>query len=143
MRDRFCGVAEENIEIVRRLFAAIRDRDLDTMLRLYDPEIQFRPLTGTRIESGGYRGHAGIRAYFDEAGTVWERMHPYADDLRVEGDTVVTIGHCEVRGRESGAETDTPMAWIFRVRNGRIVSTQAFSEVEDALGVAGLSGQTS
>jgi ketosteroid isomerase-like protein len=134
-------VTEENVEIVRRLFAAIRERDLGEMLRIYDPEIEFRPLTGTRIETGGYRGHAGIRAYFEEAGTVWETMHPYADDVRAEGETVVALGHCEVRGRESGAETDTPMAWIFRVRNGRILSTQAFSDAEDALRVAGLSGQ--
>ena len=135
-------MAEENVEIVRRLFAAIRERNLDEMLRIYDPEIEFRPLTGTRIESGGYRGHDGIRAYFEEAGTVWETMHPYVDDVRADGDTVVAIGHCEVRGRESGAETDTPMAWIFRVRNGLILSTQAFSDAEDALRVAGLSGQT-
>jgi ketosteroid isomerase-like protein len=32
------------------------------------------------------------------------------------------------------------MAWVIRVRDGRIVSTQAFSEPGDALTAAGLEG---
>ena len=36
--------------------------DLDTLLQLYHPDVQFLPLTGTRVESGGYRGHDGVRA---------------------------------------------------------------------------------
>jgi ketosteroid isomerase-like protein len=131
-------MADDNAEIVRRNFEAICARDVDALIRLYHPDAEFRPLTGTRIESGGYQGHEGIRAYFEEAGAVWERMAPYADDLQARGDLVVAIGGCKVRGRESGAETDTPMAWVIRLRDGRIASTQAFSAAEDALAAAGL-----
>ena len=127
-----------NAEIVRSNFEAIRSRDVDALLRLYHPDGVFRPLTGTRIESGGYRGHDGIRAYFDEVDEVWDQMTPYADDLRTHGDVVVAIGGCKVRGRESGAESDSPMAWVFRIREGRILSTHAFSDAGDALADAGM-----
>jgi ketosteroid isomerase-like protein len=59
----------ENVDLVRRSFEAMSAWDVDTLLRLYDPEVEFLPLTGTRVESGGYRGHEGVRAYFAEVGT--------------------------------------------------------------------------
>jgi ketosteroid isomerase-like protein len=133
-------MAHDNAEIARRNFEAICARDIDALIRLYHPDAEFRPLTGTLIESGGYQGHEGIRAYFEEADEIWEQMVPYADDLQARGDLVVAIGGCRVRGRESGAETDTPMAWVIRLRDGRIVSTRAFSEPDDALSAAGLEG---
>ena len=55
-------MSQGNVEIVRKSFAAIARGDVKGLLELYDPDIQFLPLTGTRVESGGYRGHAGLRA---------------------------------------------------------------------------------
>jgi ketosteroid isomerase-like protein len=134
-------MSEDGSEVIRSSFEAIRTRDIDALVALYDPNSEFRPLTGTLIESGGYRGHEGIRAYFQEVDQVWEMMDPYAEDLRVHGEIVVAIGGCRVRGRESGAEADTPMAWVFRLRDGLILSTQAFSKAEEALSAAGLVAQ--
>jgi ketosteroid isomerase-like protein len=131
-------MADENFETVRRAFEAIGRRDMDALLRLYQPNAEFRPLTGTLVESGGYHGHEGIRAYFEEIDPVWDQMLPHADDLRAHGDLVVVVGGCVVRGRESGAETDAAMAWVFRVRDGRIASHQAFADAEEALSAAGL-----
>lgn len=34
--------------------------DVDALLGLYGADVDFLPLTGTRVESGGYRG---MRAY--------------------------------------------------------------------------------
>ena len=133
-------MADDNVEVVRRTFEAICKRDVDSLVRLYEPNAVFRPLTGTQVESGGYRGHDGIRAYFEEVDTVWDQMLPHADDMRSNGDLVVVIGGCMVRGRESGAETDRAMAWVFQVRDGRVASHQAFSEAGDALSAAGLEG---
>jgi ketosteroid isomerase-like protein len=134
-------MSDDNVEVIRRTFEAIRCRDIDSLIRLYEPDAQFRPLTGTLVESGGYRGHDGIRAYFEEVDTVWDQMLPHADDMRANGDLVVVIGGCMVRGRESGAETDTAMAWVFRVRDGRIASHQAFFEADEALEAAGLASR--
>ena len=55
--------------------------DTEGLLELYDPGIEFQPLTGTRVESGGYIGHAVVREYFAEIVDVWEELHPYADDV--------------------------------------------------------------
>ena len=104
-------MSQQNVEIVRRTFEAIGRWDIDALLELYDPEITFLPLTGTRVESGGYVGHDGVRAYFEEVAEIWSELQPRADDTRTTGDHVVVLGGCAVRGKGSGVESDDPMAW--------------------------------
>ena len=119
---------------------AIHRWDIDALLELYDSDLHFLPLTGTRVESGGYLGHAGVRDYFEEVADVWEELHPYGDDFRIVGSDVVVLGGCAVRGRGSGAVTDTPMAWVMTVRNGKITSHRGFRTREEALEAVGLRG---
>lgn len=75
-------MSQENVEVVRLTFEAIGGWDIDALLKLYDPEIEYLPLTGARVESGGYVGHAGVREYFEEVAEIWEELHPRADDVR-------------------------------------------------------------
>jgi ketosteroid isomerase-like protein len=128
----------ESIQVVRDVLAAVAAADVDALLELYDPEIVFQPLTGTVDKSGGYHGHEGVRRYFEEIEPVWREMRPYADDYRQFDDRVVAVGGCLVKGRESGAETTTPMAWVFTVRDGLIVSSRAYRTVEEALETVGV-----
>ena len=131
-------MSQENVEIVKRSFDAIGRGDVEGLLELYDRDVLFLPLTGTQVESGGYRGHAGVRAYFVEVADVWEQLRPYAEDIRTVGDNVVVLGGCAVRGRTSGVETDTPMAWVATVRNGKIASHRGYRTNDEALEAAGL-----
>jgi ketosteroid isomerase-like protein len=91
-----------HVEIVRSAFDAIRRRDLDALLALYDPEIEFLPLTGTRVEHGGYAGHSGVLSYFDEVAEVLEEMRPYAETTRAVGEHVVVLGGRSAQGRRAG-----------------------------------------
>jgi ketosteroid isomerase-like protein len=128
----------ENVELVRRSFEAMSSWDVDVLLRLYDPEVEFLPLTGTRVESGGYRGHEGVRGYFAEARDIWDVLEPDGHEYRDLGDCVVVAGHCRVRGRVSGAESDSACAWVIGVRDGTIVSHRTCATYDEALQAAGL-----
>ena len=131
-------MSQQNVEIARRTFDAIGNWDIDALLELYDPEITFLPLTGTRVESGGYVGHAGVRAYFQEVAEIWSELRPRADDTRTTGDHVVVLGGCAVRGRGSGVESDDPMAWVLTVRDGKVTSHRGYRTREEALDAVGL-----
>jgi len=132
-------VADLNTRIARQSFEAIGRRDIEGLLELYDPAIEFEPLTGMQVESGGYHGHLGVRRYLEEAAQVWEEMLPHADDVRSVGDRVLVLGGCAVRGRGSGAITDQPMAWVLTMRDGRVLRHQAFRSHEEGLAEVGLS----
>ena len=132
-------VAERNAQVARQTFEAICRRDLDDLLELYDPDIEFQPLTGMQVELGGYQGHSGVRRYLEEAAEVWDEMLPHADDLRATDEHVVILGGCAVRGRGSGAITDSPMAWVLTFRDGKVIRHRAYRTSEEALEAAGLS----
>jgi uncharacterized protein len=127
----------ENVELVRRSFVAISAWDIDALLRLYDPDVEFLPLTGTRVESGGYRGHDGVRAYLAEAQDLWDVLEPEGHQYTDLGDRVVVAGRCRVRGRSSGAESNPECAWVISVRDGRIVSHRACVSADEAVRRAG------
>jgi ketosteroid isomerase-like protein len=131
-------MSRENVEVVRLTFEAIGRWDIDALLELYDPEIEYLPLTGTRIESGGYIGHSGVREYFEEVAEIWEELHPRADDVQTVGDQVLVLGGCAVRGRGSGAESDSPMAWVLTFRNGKVTRHRGYGTREEALEAVGL-----
>jgi ketosteroid isomerase-like protein len=126
----------ENVELVRRSFEAMSAWDVDALLRLYDPDVEFLPLTGTRVEGGGYRGHEGVRAYFAEARDLWDVMEPEGHEFSELGESVLVAGRCRVRGRLSGAESYPACAWVIRVRDGRIVSHRTCATYDEAVRIA-------
>ena len=132
-------MSDEHAEVTRRTFEAIGRWDIDGLLELYDPEIEYLPLTGTRVESGGYIGHAGVREYFEEVAEIWEELHPRAEHVQTVGDQVVVLGACLVRGRGSGVESDGPMAWVLTVRDGKVTRHRGYRTSEEALAAVGLS----
>jgi ketosteroid isomerase-like protein len=126
----------ENVTLVTRSFEAICAWDVETLLRLYHPDVVFMPLTGTRVESGGYRGHDGVRAYMSEAQDLWEVLEPVGELFTDFGDHVLVAGRCRVRGRSSGAESNPVCAWVVGVRDGLIVSHRACESWDEALEMA-------
>ena len=128
----------DNVALVRRTFEAIRAWDIEELLTLYHPDVVFLPLTGTQVETGGYRGHDGVRAYLAEARDLWEVLEPEGHHYEDLGDRVVVGGTCRVRGRASGAESTPVCAWVIGVRDDLIVSHQACSTLEEAERIAGV-----
>jgi ketosteroid isomerase-like protein len=126
----------ENVELVRRSFEAISAWDIDALLRLYHPDVAFLPLTGTRVESEGYRSHEGVRAYLAEARQLWDVLEPEGHEYTDLGDRVLVAGRCRVRGR-SGAESYPACAWVIGVREGKIVSHTTCATYDEAVRVAG------
>jgi ketosteroid isomerase-like protein len=132
-------MSQEHVEIARRSLEAIADRDVAELLSLYAPEIEFLPLTGTHVGSGGYRGHSGVRTYLAEAEAVWDVVRPEPEAMHAVGDDVVVFGHCAIRGKASKLETREAMAWVITVRDGKVVRHRACRTSQEALEAAGLS----
>jgi ketosteroid isomerase-like protein len=126
----------ENVALVRMSFEVMAAWDVDALLRLYATDVEFLPLTGTRVETGGYHGHDGVRAYFAEARELWDVLEPHGVEYRDLGDRVLVGGHCRVRGRTSGAESDPPCAWVIGVRDGKIISHRTCTNVDEAREIA-------
>ena len=123
-------MAQARADIVRRVLNAVGRRDLDCLLELTDPEIEWRSFFS---ELGEYRGHDGMRRYLDDVSEAWEILNVEVDDLLESGDLVIGVGRIHFRGKESGAASHSPAGWVFRLRNGRVLRFRAFRDPEQTL----------
>ena len=117
-----------SIDIVRRAYEAFRHRDLATLEEISDPEIEISSVTG--ILSGRetpYQGIAALVSYIRDVSTIWDEIELVPEDFHeLEGDRVLVFGR--VRASRRSAEIDTPNAWLWTLREGRVVSVQVYAE---------------
>ena len=104
-----------NAGLVRRLYEAFADRDVDALLDVVAPEIEFFGPTATLLNEGRcYRGHEGMRRYLRDVEALWQDLEVDPQTLREVGNHVVALGRVRARAHD-GMELDTPAAWVWRV----------------------------
>ena len=131
-------MSQENVEIVRAAFDAYFRGDMESVLRLMDPEIVV--MQPPEVPDGRtLHGHAGVM----EAIAAWPEQW---DDYQLEivqivdaGDNVVVRTHQRGRGKGSGVEVEDEIWFVAGFRNGRIADWRMFGAESDALEAAGLS----
>jgi ketosteroid isomerase-like protein len=135
------AVSENNLEIARRGWDALNQRDLDTVLSLVHPDVEWRPALGP----GGMEGNVylGKEAYArwlrEELPEVWEDFR--GEDLQfreLSDGRVLLLGFIHSRGRASGAEVRVPFGQLAQFRDGQVVRIDAFPDHASALEAAGL-----
>ena len=129
-------MSEENVERARQIMEAVAERDLQRLLSLTDPQVEWHSFFDLG-EKGTYRGHDGMRRYVSDLHDAWEIIRPEVDDTLCVGDVVVLVGRVHYRGRDSGVEADAPAGWIFKFDRGRLTLFQAFNEPERVLEATG------
>jgi ketosteroid isomerase-like protein len=124
-------VADMDVMVVKAVFAAFAERDVERVLELIDPEVEFTPVTNDfagRTEP--YRGHEGIREYLRDVSLVWDDLRLTPSEYRKVGGNVLVIGR--VSARSAARIVDGSTGWIWRVRDGRVVYGRVYASAGDA-----------
>ena len=123
-------MSQENVESVRRTIEAYNRRDVEALLDELDPEVEWRPSLPVLL--GGdetvYRGHDGARKLLRDLDEVLVERQLDLPEIRDEGDRVVAKGSLRIRGKSSGALTESPFTWVAEFKNGRAVRIQTYLE---------------
>jgi ketosteroid isomerase-like protein len=130
-------MSQENVEMVRRWNTAYNERDLDTLLRLTDPNFEFRSIF-VGIESV-FRGHDGLRSYFEQVDDVYERFQVLPERYVDAGAAVLIVTRTEWRGKESGAGGTMPLFVAAWVKAGKVFHLHTYTEGKEGLEAVGLS----
>jgi len=125
-------MSEENVEVVRRIYAAWLEgrsaRDLiDADVEYVNPPDAVEG--GTRH---GRQAFAGIRDAYDDVRVEPERFIDGGAD-------VVVIARITGKGKGSGLDIDWRQGYVWTVRDGKAVRFRWFTKPEQALEAAGLS----
>jgi ketosteroid isomerase-like protein len=124
-------VAGADVTVVKAVFAAFAEREVERALELIDPEVEFTPVTADfagRTEP--YRGHDGIREYFRDVALVWDDLRLTPRDFQEVGESIVVTGR--VNARSAARIVDGSTGWVWRVRDGRVVYGRVYPSAADA-----------
>jgi hypothetical protein len=134
-------MSEENVEVVRRLYAAVARRDSETVLSIYHPEVEWdhthNPgLMGTSV----WHGHEGIRQWSRDWYEAWEQVDASLEEVIDAGEEdVVAVLSYSGRGRTSGIEVSVVrMGGVLTIKEGKVVRAAWFPTRREALEAAGL-----
>jgi ketosteroid isomerase-like protein len=131
-------MSQENVDVVQRALEAFASRDLEAMLLQIDSEAELHSAIIGGAEGNTYSGHEGFRRWYADSYETFEYFRFEWSEVRDLGDRVLTLGHVKVRGRESGAEIDSPMGWVYTVRRSKVLKAEGFLSRAEALEAAGL-----
>ena len=133
-------MSEENVDIVRRGFEAGNRRDVEALIEVLDREVEWHSalLMSLEGEAAVYRGHEGIREFFRDLDGLFDKLHAEYPEIRDLGDRVVGIGRISMRGKGSGAQTESPLVTVVDLKNGKAIRVQTYLEHNEALEAAGL-----
>jgi ketosteroid isomerase-like protein len=133
-------MSQENVEAVRRATEAINRRDVDAMLEVLDPEVEYyAALPALGGSAAVYHGHAGVRELFRDLFDVLDEFHVEYSEIRDLGDRIVAIGRLRTRGKGSGVETESPFGTVSDGKDGKAIRVRAYLDPNEALEAAGLS----
>ena len=140
------AVSQENVELVRRLYAELASEGStqefeqrmsdDALGRFLDPEIEWLPVTESLLAVDSYRGFDGVRRFWGEFLSGWERYR--VETLRFDdaGDQVAVVVH--IVGRMHELEVEETRSSLLTIRDGRVVRVQSFADPDAARQAAGL-----
>ena len=110
--------------------------DLRGFLGIMDPEIQFEPQQAAL--EGGYVGHEGVMRWVADLAEHYAGGHMDIPDIRDLDDRLFALGTLRVIGRGSGIETEVPVAFVARFRDGLMTECKDYGDKSLALEAAGL-----
>jgi ketosteroid isomerase-like protein len=126
-------MSRANVEAVRAGIAAYNRGDVEALLAVYDPDVEFATLL-----LGNHHGKEALRALFEENR---ENLSGYGfelDEAIDAGDTVIAVARLLGAGRVSKIELGDLIAFSLTFRDGRCVRQQTFRNKAEALEAVGL-----
>jgi ketosteroid isomerase-like protein len=132
-------MSQENVEQVRAGYEAFARGDLDAVLEILDPDVDWHPAIAPILGVVTVRGRDAVKRFLTR--DLFEGFDRFsAEPLSFEdlGDFVLVKVRYKGRGEGSGIELDQTFATLFELREGMTVSMRDYSTRAEALEAAGL-----
>jgi ketosteroid isomerase-like protein len=134
-------VSRENVEIVRRIYDAVAQRDAATPFAYYAEDIVWDVSNSRRaalMMHSVYHGHEGVRQCWREAVEAFGEVDFDVEELIDAGGQVVAVIRERAIGRTSGAPVEASHVTILTLAHGKVIRVQVWDDRAEALKAVGL-----
>ena len=131
-------MSQENLEIMREFYDRWGRGETEGWEEIFDPEVEWH----TAREDPDADVHHGIPAVgrmFQRWSEAFEDMRGIPEEFIDVGDRVFVWQRTVGRGAASGVEVVWEGAYVWTLRDGKVVKVQIFFDRDEALEAAGLS----
>jgi ketosteroid isomerase-like protein len=131
-------MSRENVEVVREAWSAYAADDFDRSLECFAQEWVGEDPPNLP-DHGTYNGREGVRERERRFREIWgDLTWEPVEFIDAGDDVVVAVVVMRGHGRGSDVPVEAPGAFVYEVRDGRIVRDRPFGTKSEALEAAGL-----
>ena len=131
-------MSRENFETVRRANAAFNSGDIECILGLMHPDIETAVGPELSAEPDTYRGHDGIRRYFDSFEDAMDEIRFHQEGFREADGSVIVAVRLTAKGRFTGIQVEQHLGQVWTVRHGKAIQIRSYVSYTEALKAVGL-----
>jgi ketosteroid isomerase-like protein len=129
-------MASDNVEVVRSGIDAFNEQGVEGILPLIHPEFEATTPPELASEPDTYRGHEGVRRYFDSFYEVMDEISWEAHTFQEVDDRVIVDFTLHARGKTTGIDTELRAVQVWELRDGKAIGLELFPTLEEALEAA-------
>ena len=121
-------------EVVRSAFLAINNGDEEAFLETLAEDVEWRSRTVGIVPADVLIGREAVRRGRAQAEREGRYVHTTLQEIRTQGDAVLVLGVVTAESQHRG-RVMLPMAWIWRVRDGKATRVESYPSRQAALSV--------
>ncbi len=130
-------MSEENVEIVRRLYEAINDRDWVGAAECAHADVEWVP--DSRVGEGPIRGRGEVLQFFTDRVEMFDEVRVETERFWEKDDRGLAFIRMSGSGSASGAAFDIRIGHLWTLRDDVVVRGEGYGDRSEALEAAGLS----
>ncbi len=125
-------MAQENVQVVRRIYESFGSGDIPAVLEQMDQSIEWNEAENfVYADLNPYIGpQAVLEGLFTRLGSEWEGFAPTPEEWLDAGDRVVVLGTYTGTYKATGREVRAQFAHVWGVTGGRVQSFQQYTDTK-------------
>src|SRR5271165_4679539 len=122
-----------NVEVVREGLEAFNSGDIDRILAFALPDFEAVVPPELSAEPDTYRGHDGIRRYFQSFQDAMYEIRFEPERFWDAGQFVVALVRITAKGRQTAIPVEQRIAQVWTILDGRAASVRTHASLSEAL----------
>lgn len=123
-------MAQDNLETIRGLYAALARGDVPSVLETLDAQVEWNEAENfIYADRNPYLGpQAVLDGVFMRLGAEWDGFSAAAEQLVGSGDTVIGLGRYQGTCKATGRPVNAQFVHVFALKAGKVVRFQQYTD---------------